>query len=231
MKKYRSAFAMAILVCFVGTVSANCGSCGDKAAGAKQCSTEQCNDDCDGCPISKAMAALPKLTYTVGGKVGCCEESAKAMATAAGTHMHFVVGDKEFDGKNDALVALADATEKFVNDFSTPHECSVSGKTSIAGASLSCSVTAAKMAKVAQTAMKQVSMTYKVGEESCHCPVEAGKLAKKSGEKQQFVVGKAATCCPVEARINLAKAKYVAAVEALAKAQPKAEKASASNDS
>ena len=42
------------------------------------------------------------------------------------------MANQEYDEKDQAMVALADATEKFVEDFATPHECSVSGKTNIA---------------------------------------------------------------------------------------------------
>ncbi len=46
--------------------------------------------------------------------------------------------------------------------------------------------------------------------------MEAATLAKSSGAKKEFVVAGEKTCCEMTARLNLARAKYKAAVEALA---------------
>ena len=225
-----------VLMLFAASAFADCGKCAAKSKDAAssgevaaKCAEEcggKCDGDCsscgDGCPIAKAMEALPKMTYSVGTESTCCEHSAKALAEANGTHMHFVVGEKEFDSKDKAMLALADATEKFVDGFATPHTCSVSGKTSVCGTSMSCSKSAAAMADVAKKAMKTVAMSYKVGDTECQCPNQAAALAKDSGAKKEFVVGKATTCCAVDARIKLARAKYRAAVAALAQAEKEA---------
>ena len=196
-----------------------CGECGGKDAVASTC--EDCDKCCGECAVSKAMAALPKMTYSVGTTSLCCEHSAKAMAESEKTHMHFVVAKKEFDSKDKAMVALADVTEKFVKEFASAHKCSVSGKTTVCGTSMECGESAAKMAKIAQEAMSKVAMTYKVGDETCNCPNEAASLAKKSGDKTEYLIAGKATCCSVDARIKLAHAKYRAAVMAVAKMQQK----------
>ena len=124
------------------------------------------------------MAALPKMTYQVGLKETCCADSAAKMAEAIeGGHIHYVVGKKMFHDKGKAMVALADHTEKFVHTYVSTHTCSKSGMTTIAGQSMSCSQRAAKVAKVAKEAMKMVSMSYKVGGESCNCPNKAAASA------------------------------------------------------
>jgi hypothetical protein len=65
-----------------------------------------------------------------------------------------------------------------------------------------------------------VAMKYVVGEKSCECPVEAKEIAAQSGEKTIYVVNGEKTECEMTARLNLARAKYKAAVEALAKSEP-----------
>ncbi len=233
MKKAIGLVGAFLTVCLLSPVFADCGSCGDDAA--KVAGTATCTGDCQGadcgCPFAKAMAALPKMTYSVGDKSACCEHAAKAMAEAAGTHMHFVVDETEYDSKDKAMVALADVTEKFVNDFATPHTCSVSGTTTVCGASTKCGESAAKMAEVAKEAMNKVAMNFKVGEETCSCSVMAAELAKKSGEKTEYVVGDETTCCAIDARIKLAQAKYRAAIEAIAKLQQESETAASTSQS
>jgi len=171
--------------------------------------------ECSGCPVTKAMDALPKLTYKVGDEETCCSATAAKLAEADGAHMHYVVAEKEYDAKEEAMVALADVTEKFVSDFATPHTCDVSGKTSICGSSMGCEVSAGKLAEKAKAAMKLVSLSYKVGDEECSCPNHAASLAKESGAQKHFVIGEESTCCEVDARIKLARAKYAAAVKAI----------------
>ena len=74
-------------------------------------------------------------------------------------------------------------------------------------------------------------MTYMVGEKECHCPVEAEKLAKDSGDPTVFVVAGESTGCNVTARLNLARAKYKAAVVAVMQAETQATEKLTSKDS
>ncbi len=233
MKKAIGFVSTFLALCLLSHVMADCGSCGDdadKVAGAATCTGDCQNGDC-ACPVAKAMAALPKMTYSVGEKSACCEHAAKAMAEAADTHMHYVVAETEYDSKDKAMVALADVTEKFVDEFATPHTCSVSGTTTVCGTSTKCGESAAKMADVAKEAMSHVAMNFKVGEETCSCSVMAAELAKKSGEKTEYVVGDETTCCAINARIKLAQAKYRAAIEAIAKLQQEMETAASTSQS
>lgn len=178
-----------------------------------------CQKECaGGCPIQAAMDQLPKLTFQVGTEKTCCADAAASLAKEHAKPIHYVVGEKTFETKNVAMVALADATEKYVDAFATPKTCSVSGKTTVAGKELCCDVMAGQRAKLAKEAMAKVNMTYLVGEKECSCPNEAASLAKTTGTEQLFVIGKEKTCCGTTARLTLARAKYKAAVEALAKA-------------
>ena len=103
----------------------------------------------------------------------------------------------------------------------TPHTCKESGKTTVCGASVCCEVHAGTLAKKAQAAAKTVAMRYKVGDETCDCPNKATALAKESGAKKEFVVGKESTCCSIDARVKLARAQYQAAVKAVQGDLPK----------
>ena len=58
----------------------------------------------------------------------------------------------------------------------------------------------------------------KDGDASAKVGERIGMLAKETGKDKIFLVGSEKTCCNVDARVKLARAKYKAAVEALVKA-------------
>jgi hypothetical protein len=217
MKLFFSVAAAALMFC----ATTACADSGETTAEKAPCDKVACTDKAsDGsCPVSKAMANLPELTFQVGDKQLCCEASANAVAQESGEKVQYLVATQAFDDKHEAMVALADATEKFVAEFATPHTCNVSGKTTVAGTSTTCSATAGKLAKISKAAMDEVHLAYKVGDEQCSCPTQAAALAKSAGKAKQFVIGSETTSCEIDARIKLARAKYEAAVKALAKAQ------------
>ncbi len=237
MKNVLTFSLLAVAMLFVSSVNAQeesaekkCDKCEkgavsvaklDVASDAK-CEGKCESDCCSGCPVTAAMAKLPKMTYKVGTESTCCSESAAKMAAEKKTPLHYVVGEKTFEDKTEAYTALVEQTEAMVNDFVTPKSCSVSGTHTVAGKSCKCSVEAGKNAELVKTAIKDIKMTYAVGEKTCNCPTQAGSLAKTSGEKMTYVVGEEKTCCNMTARLTLAKAKYKAAVEALVAADKKA---------
>lgn len=179
----------------------------------------------EGCPIAKAMGKLPKMAYKVGDQEVCCPSAAAKLAKDQDAAVTYLVGKESFDNQGAATVALAKVTEKFVKDFATPCKCEASGNVTVAGKELCCDVAAGATAKLVGDAMKQVEMTYLVGDKECHCPTQAETLAKESGAKTLFVVAGEKTPCSATARLNLARAKYKAAVEAITKAEKKAEPA------
>lgn len=202
--------------------------CEDKACTAKACTAETCTKDtcCEGkCPVETAMAKLPKMTYLVGTESTCCSEQAAKLAKEHSQPITFVVAEKKFDDKTAAFASLVESTEKYVTEFTSPHTCSVSGTTTVAGKACSCSVEAGKRAELVKSAVEQVKMTYKVGTESACCSQSAAAMAKKSGEKMVFVVAGEETCCNHTARLNLARAKYAAAVKATLATNEAGEKA------
>jgi hypothetical protein len=215
------------------------------AAAAKETSTTACaggacattacggagGKDCKDCPITAAMKALPQVTFTVGEEKTSCPKAAAELAKKSSTPIRYVVADKSFDAESDAKLALVEATEQFVAAFAEPKVCKESGKVTIAGKDLGCEKAAAQTAAVAKAAMDKVEMTYLVGEKECHCPVEAAKLAKDSGDPTVYVVAGESTGCNVTARLNLARAKYKAAVVAVMQAATQTTEKLTSKDS
>jgi hypothetical protein len=188
----------------------------DDVSGKKTCADKAA---CSGgmCPATEAaMAMLPSMTYLVGEESACCEDSAEALAKEHSAPIQYVVGDDKFDSKDKAFETLVTKTEAMVEEFTTPKTCSVSGNTTIAGKACHCPVEAGAIAEKVKSATQLVSMTYKVGEETCNCPNEAKAIAEKAGAATTFVVDGAETQCEMTARLNLARAKYKAAVMALA---------------
>jgi len=167
------------------------------------------------CAVSTAMGKLPKMTFAVGGESICCGEMAKAKASEIGKPVEFVVGKEKFDSESKAFATLVSHTEKFVEEFTTPHTCSVSGSTTIAGETCACSVKAGELTSKVKLAMSKVAMSYKVGDKECSCPMEAAALAKAAGTEKTIIVDGEETTCNQSARLKMAIAKYKAAVLAM----------------
>jgi hypothetical protein len=203
--------------CSAGACAAS--KCSETTCATATCASEKACASDKGCPIAAAMERLPKMTFAVGEKQVCCPKEAAKLASESNGHIHFCVSNKEFDSQAEAQAALLEATEKFVAKVAEPHTCPQSGQTTLAGQPQSCSKMAAHTAKLMKQAMEKVQMTYMVGEKACHCPVEAGKLAQESGQEKVFVVGEEKTGCEKTARLNLVRAKYKAAIEAMVQAQ------------
>lgn len=208
----------------------SCGAAKDAStcsADAKACpaTLAACGDK--KCPIALALERLPKISFAVGDQKTCCPKAAGELAKKSGTKIQYLVADRAFAKESDAKLALVEATEKHVGAFAKPKKCSVSGTITIAGKKLDCAVEAGQTAKIVQTAMNKVKFTYLVGDKECHCPVEAKQVAKKTGKETVYVVGAEKTCCSVTARLNLARAKYKAAVQALVSAEAQGQEAGA----
>ncbi len=214
--------ACATTACSEGKSCAEGGSCTvatSKAGDGAACASSTCSSQCKDCPVTTAMKQLPQLAYQVGADKTDCPNAAAELAKKSSEAIKYVVADKSFDNEGEAKLALVETTEQFVAAFIEPKVCKESGNISVAGHKACCEGTAAQMSKVAKEAMDKVQMTYLVGEKSCHCPVEAEQVAKDSGEPTVFCVGEDKTACQVTARLNLARAKYRAAVVALMQAE------------
>lgn len=213
--KFKSALlALVATVSLIGFAQAQSDSKKSDTQPAEMAKKTECADGA--CPIATAMKELPQLTYKIGEKSTCCSKSAAKLAEEHSLPIHYVVGETTFEQKAEAYTSLVEKTETFVNDFITPCKCEVSGATKIAGESCKCSVMAGKRAELVKGAVEKVNMNYLVGEKTCNCPHEADALAKSTQAEKFFVVGEEKTCCETTARLNLARAKYKAAVQAIA---------------
>jgi len=219
MKLIRSITCLSVFCLSLVAVSvsaADTKTCDSK----KACCSEESACSAGSCPVSAAMASLPKMTYLIGEKSTCCSESAAAMAKAADAPIQYVVGEENFATQSDAMKTLVSKTEAMVAKFTTPSTCKASGTTTLAGHASTCPVDAGQTAKKVNSAVALVSMKYKVGEEICSCPISAKAMAKKAGTTPVFVVDGVETHCEMSARLALARAKYKAAFQAVAAITP-----------
>ena len=177
--------------------------------------TDGSGTKCSGCPVEAGMQGLPRLAFVVGGETTSCAKHAANLAEKNESAIQFAV-QQSFASKEQAMLALVTSTESLLEEFATPFKCEASGTTAIAGRKLHCSKTTAKIAADVREAMDTVKVSFVVGNKECHCPNEAETLAKASGEKRLFVVGDEKTSCELTSRLNLARAKYRAAVKAVA---------------
>jgi len=204
--RFKSAvFALVATVSLIGFAQAQSDSKQSETQNAEMAKKEMVEKtQCEGgvCPLAAAMKELPQMTYKIGEESTCCSKSAAKLAQEHSLPIHFVVGETTFEKKEEAYTSLVEKTETFVNDFITPCKCEVSGSTKIAGESCNC------------------------GDKTCSCPHEADALAKNTEAEKFFVVGEEKTCCEKTARLNLARAKYKAAVQAVAANTAKATPAS-----
>jgi hypothetical protein len=182
------------------------------AADDKKCEEGACTE----CPVSAAMAKLPKMTYAVGTEKTCCSDQAKTLAEQHKAPIQYVVADKTFDCPTAAMTALVEETESFVAAFTSPKKCEVSGNTTIAGQAVTCPVEAEKQTVLVSTAIESVKMEFEVAGEKAACASCAATQAKEKSAPIEYVVGEQKTTCQLTARLNLAHAKYKAAVQALA---------------
>ena len=226
-------FAFAVICCLTASTSiaqeaavspkamaAELGGSGEKSA---CCSKGEC-------PISAAMASLPKMSYKVGEEATCCSHSAQALAEKHSAPIHFVVAETSYTEKSEAMTALVEKTEAMLAAYTTPCVCEKSGTTTIAGQTCSCPTMAAENTELVKAAVASVNLAYVVGDETCNCPMKAKELAA-GGAEMKYVVGGEETCCEMTARLNVARAKYKAVVEALQKSQAAAGEAASDTNS
>ena len=210
------------------------------AATQQVAATAQCDEPCNAaakvaataeggqCPVSAAMACLPKIEHRVGDQVTPCAETAKKLAAETGQPIEHLVAGQVYPSEQEAFAALVTQTETFVASFAeVGPTCPATGKTQAVGKDFTCADAAGKYAGIARQAMEKVAMTYAVGDEATPCAVTAGKIAEAKGEKVQYVVAGEQTPCELTARLKLAQAKYKAAVQALAAAEQAERAASA----
>ncbi len=199
---------------------------------------------CGGCSSGKtccqdaALVKLPSMGYQVGDKVVACPDEAAKLAKESKATVKYVVGEKTFADKGEATVAYTKELNGFVESATS------SIKFSVGGECMACPVSAGDAAKksgkpmmyrvatvdfknesdakkaiaAAKEAAEKVEMKIMVGDKCMGCPDSAAEVAKKENKKVEYVVGESRTCCDVEGKLNLARAKAEAVASVLAKA-------------
>lgn len=175
------------------------------------------------CPVTLAMSELPTMVYAVGEQKVCCEKMAGELAKKESDSVHYVVAEKAYDTKPEAMKALVEKTETMVNAYVAPKKCSESGNTTIAGKTCSCPVETAARVEAVESAVKTVSMKFVVDGQEAACGNCAAARSKETGKPVEYVVAGESTTCEMTARLNLARAKYKAAVEAVVAAEKQTE--------
>lgn len=133
--------------------------------------------------------------------------------------MKYIVAGKELCCETAAKEAHLKSVEKFVASFASTHTCDVSGKTFVGNKGYECSQHAGSVAAIAKKAMDGVTTVHLVGTQEFCCPTAAGEAAEKDGTAITYVVADKKTQCAKTNRMNLAIAKYQAAVLAIAKSE------------
>jgi len=168
------------------------------------------------CPVAAAMEKLPKMMYVVAKEKVSCDKMAAELAQKHSQPIHYAVAEKTFEDKASAMNALVEETESFVTAFVAPSKCEVSGNVTVAGKSCSCPVEGDARTQLVAAAIEKVSMKYAVAGKEAACSNCAAAMAKEASAPIEYVVGDQKTTCQVTARLNLARAKYQAAVQAVA---------------
>jgi hypothetical protein len=232
---------VAAVLCCSAAMAQTCPAAGKAEAVAtcsqdKNATAKSCGDNA-GCCSKSVAAMLPAMKYRVGDATVECPDKAKELAKGDAKAIKFVVGDKSFDDVTAANKELTSALETFANEATTV-------KYAVGEQCLACPVSAGELAKKenkkmayrlasfnfasedaakkaissAKEAAGKVEMKMMVGDKCVGCPVEAKELATKEHKTVEYVVGESKTCCDVEAKMNLAKARALATLAALEKA-------------
>lgn len=226
-----------------GQAKAGCCKAGESAAKGC-CSAKLASADGKGACASKAGAScavacgsMPKMMYKVGDKTVCCPKEA-ADLVKGDAKIEYVVADKTYTDKGEALVAYADVLDKHLAKITTvtygvgdeTMQCPMAAKDlaskmdkpvayRVGTASFEDQAKADKAAKDAREAADKVKMVMTVdGKPVEGCPVDAKATACKESKKVEYAIGEVKTECDKTARVELAKAKITAAVQQIASA-------------
>lgn len=236
--------AIAAVALFVMAVAPALGQCHKSAdAGGPACQAKQM-DKADAGASAKATGCcidspcfkgldLPRMAYMVNDHRVTCPMAAQELAKAENAEIKYVVGEKVYTDKSEALEAEATALERFLNDMLTVQSGSgdaptcgrMSGATvaehgalkpafRLASYGFADRQSAEKAAQSAREASEKVEMKMTVGDKAYSCPVRAGQAAEKEGCKVSYCVGSTKTTCKATAKVQLALERIKAALEA-----------------
>jgi len=221
-------------------------TCGSQSDCAKTCSDQ---DVAGACRVKDVVAAgAPMLKYMVGDETVCCYKKALQMADGDEAKVRYAIGDERYTDRAAAMKAFADQLEDYLNSCTTVRylvgeRCVASfdeaaelaraaGQTvryRVASTTFAERAAAEEAARKARAAAEGVQMKLVKDGQEIACGKDAPKTAEKSchGKKSEqvepagdYVVGDVKTPCPMTARIELAKARIVAAYRAVQRDNP-----------
>ncbi len=207
----------------------------DKTALAKDGSCDK--SKCDKALAGAGCCGMPCMMFKVGDETTCCPKTAETLAADKSAKILYVVGEKEFTDKAEALTAYADALDAHFTKFTTvryvvgdkcvecPQEAGELAKSGgatmkycVAGTMFDSKDKADQAATQAQKSAQEIQMTTLVDGKPYTCEHSAATACEKSGKKAEYAVGSSCkTECKTTARIELAKARIDAARQAVAK--------------
>lgn len=229
-----------------------------KADGAKcskdasKCAATCKHGDKEGC-MGKALAAtgMPLMSYKVGDQSTNCPKEAEKLIAGQDVKVQYVVGETEYNDKMEALKAYETALNEYLESitavrYAVGEKCvacpnaaasmaKASGETvkfRVASFTYADKGQAEKAAQLAKQASDKVEMkTVALESGTATGPRTCGaKDGVAAGKKCEYVIGEMKTCCETTAKVEFARARILAAYNALAEfaAEPPAGKEVAS---
>jgi hypothetical protein len=215
-----------------------------KSDGSKSCATktESCaNRSGDACPT---LAGMPTMKFKVGDTVTPCCEKASELAGKDESKIQFVVADKSYATKSEALKAFAEQLDAYYADVTTVKyavgdktvACPMSAQElargegakvryQLASYAFSEKTAAEKAAEQARESAGKVAMKMVVdGKEFCCEKMGREAAGRDTVKTVEYVVGETRTTDESAARVELIKARIFAAVQSVKAAQEQAEK-------
>jgi hypothetical protein len=209
--------------------------CGSQKVAGKECTPNKLCPTGSG-ELAGGKCTIPAMLIKVGDQTVQCCEKARELAQGDESKIQYVVGEKTFSKKQEALEAYAQLLDDYFAELTTVRfcvgenrmQCPASaedvarregGKVEFALASFrfASKEAAEKAAAEAREAAAQVKMKMVVaGKEYC-CATMAKQAAEKNNCQVEYVVGETKACGREEAEIALRRARIMAAAEVLHK--------------
>ena len=206
----------------------------DKCDRAAACSGAGCGDiTCAGELVRYKDLDLPRLGYQVDGKRIDCPRSAMETAKASNVSVNYLVADKVYADKSEAMKAYAVVLDEFADGtleikYAVGNKCTGCSKSAEAMAKDGCKqvryrlasfdfadrASADKAAQMAREASEKIELTMVVGDETFVCPVGAAGAAEARGKEVEYCVGKTRTTCATTAKVRLALERIKVALSA-----------------
>ena len=223
----------------------------DKGCGQKPATLTSAQTGCGDCPkackaaakgygphakrVQAVLASIPHMEYRVGDETMQCPKSARTVAEKTGGPMYYVVGDRTFTDKGEAVDWLNALLEMEVDhlqtvQYSAGGDCfdcpktaqEVARETNTQVAYRACGFDftekgkAQKAVQLVREKLSGTKMTYKVGDQCFGCDKMAGATAKKTGQPLHYIVGDEETTCPKTAKLKTLQGQIRTIVETAA---------------